>query len=338
MIRLASIPSSLCLSILVAACGDRPRPDIAADSTRRNGPAVNDGFVSTGDSVRLYYRMVGSGPDTVIVLHGGPGFTADYLAPDLEPLAARHTLLFYDQRGTGKSTLVTDSAALAGPRFAEDVEAIRVHFGMDKVILLGHSWGSGVAALYGERFPERVGKLILVGSMPLTRKGLTDAFGELASERDSAETRRMEEAMAARQADPGNKEHCLAYYRIWFRPFFADSTALDRSKGDFCAGTPESRRNKIASVDKYTFASLGDYDWRAVLGAVTAPALIIHGSKDVLPLEGAREYARRLQDGRLLVLEGIGHFSYVEAPDRFFPAVNAFLAGGWPEGATVVRE
>jgi proline iminopeptidase len=338
MIRLASIAITSCLTMLIAGCGDKPRTDIAADSTRHTGPAVSEGLVNAGDSVQLFYRMVGSGPDTIIVLHGGPGFTADYLAADLEPLAERHTLFFYDQRGTGKSTLVTDSAALAGPRFAEDVEAIRVHFGMDRVILLGHSWGSGVAALYGERFPERVGKLILVGSMPLTRKGLTDAFEELASSRDSAETRRMEEAMAARQADPGNKDHCLAYYRIWFRRFFADSTALDRSKGDFCAGTPESRRNKIASVDKYTFASLGDYDWRTVLPAVTAPTLIIHGSKDVLPLEGAREYARGLQDSRLLVLDGIGHFSYVEAPDRFFAAVNEFLAGGWPEGAEVVNE
>ena len=205
MIRLASIAITSCLTMLIAGCGDKPRTDIAADTTRHTGPAGSEGMVNAGDSVQLLYRMCGSGPDTIIVLHGGPGFTADYLAADLEPLAERHTLFFYDQRGTGKSTLVTDSAALAGPRFAEDVEAIRVHFGMDRVILLGHSWGTGVAALYGERFPERVGKLILVGSMPLTRKGLTDAFEELASSRDSAETRRMEEAMAevARESGAG---------------------------------------------------------------------------------------------------------------------------------------
>jgi proline iminopeptidase len=337
MIRLVPIAISLSLTVPLAACGERPRTDTAAD-TSHAGPAVSEGFVDAGDSVQLFYRLVGSGPDTVLVLHGGPGLTADYLAADLEPLAERHAVLFYDQRGTGKSTLVTDSAALAGPRFAEDVEALRVHFAMDKVILLGHSWGSGIAALYAARYPERVGKLILVGSMPLTRKELLDAFAGMAAGRDSAETDRMEEAMAARLADPGNKDHCLAYYRISFRPFFVDPTGLDRNKGDFCAGTPESRTNKIQSVDKYTFASLGDYDWRAVFRPVTSPALIIHGSLDVLPVEGAREYARQLQDGRLLVLDGIGHFSYVEAPDRFFPAVNEFLAGRWPEGATVVRE
>src|SRR5687767_1244262 len=96
-------------------------------SLERAMPAVREGFVDAGDGVRLYYRMVGCGPDTVVVLHGGPGFSMEYFAKDLESLAERHTLLFYDQRGTGRSSLVSDAAALDARRFAEDLEAIRRH-------------------------------------------------------------------------------------------------------------------------------------------------------------------------------------------------------------------
>jgi pimeloyl-ACP methyl ester carboxylesterase len=129
---------------------------------------------------------------------------------------------------------------------------------------------------------------------------------------------------------------CHAYYVLWFRPFFADSTAMSRSKGDFCAGTLESRRNKITSVDRFTVASLGTWDWRPSLRRVTAPTLVIQGSADVLPVVGAREWAATLPNGRLLLFEGFGHFPYLEAPERFFTAVDAFLQGSWPPEAQTI--
>ena len=108
---------------------------------------MNEGSIDAGGGVRLFYRGVGDGADTIVVLHGGPGFTMDYIAADLEPLAGRHTLIFYDQRGTGGSTLVSDSAGLDAQRFVEDVEAVRLHFALERLVLLGHSWGTGLAAL-----------------------------------------------------------------------------------------------------------------------------------------------------------------------------------------------
>ena len=121
---------------------------------------------------------------------------------------------------------------------------------------------------------------------------------------------------------------------LWFGPFFVDSSALARSKGDFCAGTPESRRNKITAVDRFVFASLGDWDFRSSLRSVTARTLIVHGTADVL--SGERDWAAALPNARLLALEGVGHFPYLEVPGRFFPAINTFLAGGWPPGAQTV--
>ena len=322
--------SLLLLATGVAGCSARtadPAPALAAR------PPVNEGHLDAGNGVRIAYRIVGTGRDTLIVIHGGPGLTMDYLAADFEPLARRRALVFYDQRGTGRSTLVTDSAALTGARFAEDLEALRRHLRLERLNLLGHSWGAGVIALYAELHPERFGRLVIVGGLPLTRGGLVEAFGKLAAARDTSERRRMEETMAARVADPADAAACHAYYALWFRPFFADTASMRRSRGDICAGSPESRRNKIASVDRYTVASLGAWDWRPAMRSVNAPTLVIQGTRDPLLLESAREWAATMPDSRLLVLDGIGHFPYVEAPDRFFPPVETFLVGRWPSGA-----
>jgi proline iminopeptidase len=294
---------------------------------------VREGYVPAGGGVELYYRLVGKGRDTVIVLHGGPGLNLEYLASDLTPLTTSHTLLFYDQRGAGRSSLVPDSAALDGRRFAEDVEAVREHFGLQRVTLLGHSWGAAVAALYASRYPDRLKRLVIVAGVPLQQPKLARAFRELAARRDSSTRARMRQWREAWLADPGDVVACRAYYRLYFGPFFGDSTAAARSQGDFCAGPAEARRNKLTSVDRFVTASLGQWDWRPALRTMPAPVLVIHGSADPLPVEGAREWVTTLPSARLLLLEGVGHFPWLEAPDAFFTAVDRFLRGSWPPGA-----
>ena len=285
----------------------------------------NEGYVDAGAGVRLFYRIVRGGSDTVVVLHGGPGFTMEYLAADLEPLAERHALLFYDQRGAGRSTLVSDSTALDAQRFADDLEAVRKHFGLQRLTLIGHSWGAAVAALYAAQHPERIERLILVGPIPATYAQFSTVFDKLDARRDSVTQRQVQKLRTARLANPGDAMACRAYYRVWFVATFGDSSALRRSRGDFCAGTPQSLSNKVNNVDRYTMASLGHWDWRPALRAVTAPALVMHGTKEFISLESAREWATALPNGRLLLLAGAGHFPYLEVPDRFFRAADSFL-------------
>ena len=325
-----AVPLLTALPLLFAACaGAAPPPPV----TTAGPPARQEGYVEAGNGVRLFYRLVGSGRDTVVVIHGGPGFNMEYLAADMEPLAARHAVLFYDQRGTGRSTLVTDSIGLDAQRFVEDLEALRSHFGVQRLNLLGHSWGAAVAALYASRYPERTGRMLIVGGIPARRSEVVRAFADMDAGRDSVERRQMQEWWEARTANPGDAAACHAYYVLWFRPFFADPAAGARSRGDFCAGTPESRTNKMRSVDRFTMASLGDWDWVPSLRGIMAPTLVVHGSVDPLPLASARTWAAALPNGRILVLDRIGHFSYVEAPERFFVAVDEFLRGSWPRGA-----
>jgi proline iminopeptidase len=304
---------------------------LVASTTFGQAP-VREGFIKADDGVQLYYRILGTGSEPVVLIHGGPGLTSDYLADDLVPMARNHSLLVYDQRGIGRSTLVRDSTALAAQRYVEDLEAIRKHLGLQQLTLLGHSWGAAPAALYAMQYPERVRRMILVGTIPAERSALVSAFQAMAAARDSTTLRRMAELSRIRQANPADPTACREYYHLWFTPFFGNAEARQRMKGNVCAGSPASLENK-QYVDRFTFASLGSWDWLTSLKTTAVPTLIIHGELDPLPIESARQWAAAMPNARLLELRGIGHFPYVEAPEAFFAAVDRFLEGDWPEGS-----
>jgi proline iminopeptidase len=269
----------------------------------------------------------------LIVLHGGPGLTLEYLADDLSPLAQERSVIFYDQRGAGRSTLVADPAALDAERFADDLEAIRQQFGLERVTLVGHSWGAGLAALYAMRHPDRVSRMVLIGPMPLRRSELDRSFDIIRASRTPEDVEQFMAVRDAVRANPGNADACRAFYALWFRPFFADPADLTKTRGDFCAGSPEALRNGAVAVGRHTMASLSDFDWRDRLKHISSPVLVLHGTRDPIPVSTAREWATAFPNGRLLLLEGVGHFPYVEAPEEFFSAVDAFLSGEWPKEA-----
>src|SRR5207248_7381684 len=118
--------------------------------------------VTVAPGVQLFVHEEGAGPP-VIVVHGGPGLDSNYLAPDLQPLSQAHRVIYYDQRGSGRSTL---SNRVTADMLVSDLDALRQRLRLSKIALLGHSWGSGLAALYAAAHPESVSRLVLVSSMP----------------------------------------------------------------------------------------------------------------------------------------------------------------------------
>src|ERR1700704_5600266 len=116
-----------------------------------------------GDGAALFYRVVGTGPDVLVMIHGGPGMDMGYMVPDFGPLAERHKLLFYDQRGGGRSGLLRDDATLyTMAHHVADLEALRRHFGLERMTLVAHSFGPAIAASYAIAHPERVARMIFM--------------------------------------------------------------------------------------------------------------------------------------------------------------------------------
>ena len=124
------------------------------------------GGIPSTDGIQLHYQVHGQGSDPVVVLHGGPGLSLRYLWPDLEPLARGRRLIFYDQRGGGRSTIPSDDALITAAKHVEDLEEVRKFFGLERLTLVGHSWGANLAALYADRYPARIARMLLIDPGP----------------------------------------------------------------------------------------------------------------------------------------------------------------------------
>jgi proline iminopeptidase len=139
--------------------------------------AAQTGWVTTSDSARLYYRVIGHGADTIIAIHGGPGMDQETIAGDFAVLGAKHTVIFYDQRGGGRSTLPTDTTTLFAARQVQDLDELRKHFGVARVTLVAHSYGPLLAASYAIAHPGNVKRMVFFGPVPPRRGDFWQRFG-----------------------------------------------------------------------------------------------------------------------------------------------------------------
>jgi proline iminopeptidase len=242
-------------------------------------------------------------------------------------------MLFYDQRGGGRSQAVADTARLGIDSHVRDLEALRRHFGLGKMSLLGHSGGAAIAARYAIEHPDRVRRMILVAPPPPVRAPYAaEASRTFAARLDSATWRRLAalQATLPTAADPARVCREIVSAALP-RAYFADPAAWRRMRGDFCAQPPDRLRTQPARLAAFQ-RTLPD-DWRPALAGITAPVLLIHGAHDAIPVEASRAWAAALPDARLLVLPRADHLPWVEQPARFFQAVDEFLQGNWPRGA-----
>ena len=299
-------------------------PALAADP-----PPV--GEVVAPDGIRLHYEISGKGP-TIVVLHGGPGMSSAYLAPDLAVLAEHYRLISYDQRGGGRSTVVTDPAKLSRDHHVEDVEAVRRHFGLDKVVLLGHSWGAAPAAFYAKAHPDRAAAVILVDPIPARSDPWIAQFGtNLRRWMDEATSKQVAALAAARRGASDPVAACRAYWAVFIRGYMADPndrTVLGRVRGDVCNAPPDA----IANTGVVSSAALGSngWDWREEFHSTDVPVLIVHGDKDPIPMASAYEWEKAFPRATLVPVAGAGHFPFVEQPQAFLRAIQPFVTAHPP--------
>src|SRR5688572_22609042 len=150
-----------------------------AKTQRSDQPAIREGYIPV-EKAGLYYREIGQG-QPIIVLHGGPSFDHNYLLPDMDRLSDSFRLIYYDQRGRGKSAGNVKPEDVTIESEIEDMESLRDYFQLASVALLGHSWGALLAMEYALRHPERVSHLILMNTAPASH----DDFKLFRQERDA---------------------------------------------------------------------------------------------------------------------------------------------------------
>ncbi|HEV8383078.1 MAG TPA: alpha/beta hydrolase [Gemmatimonadales bacterium] len=269
------------------------------------------------NGVRLFTRQVGAGP-VVVVLHGGPGASHDYLLPQYDLLAPGRSLFHYDQRGGGQSP-VSRETPVGWQEHVADLDALRAHLGLERLTLCGYSWGGLLAELYVLEHPDRVERLALVSPASLTaayRKQFEDEFARRMAAPEIQHERDVLRASGLRERDPA------AYQR---RAFELSVAGYFRDFRDAKNLTPF---RVTARTQEAVWKSLGDYDLRPELKETASrfplpPSLVVHGTFDPLPIAGSRELAVLLQ-ARLKELP-VGHCPHVEATSEFVRALDDFL-------------
>ncbi len=303
--------------------------------SQASNPVTTEGYFSGADGVRLFYRKVGSGKNPIVLLHGGPGSNMNAVWLDLEPLARKHSVLMYDQRGGGRSEIIKDPNRLRYTDHVSDLEAARKQFGLERMVLVGESWGAGLAALYTMEYPNRVGRLLLLGPMPPSR-ALVNRRLEKTDERIDF-SKRLGEFRSALPTTSDPLALCREFFGVYRAALFFDQTAASRRRGSSCDAPQEGVRNYMV-VNDATFASLGEYDLLPKLRQIRIPTLIVEGEQSTPTLDSVRAWAEAMPTSRLLLIPDSGHFPQVEQPNLFFPAVERFLHGGWPATAVVTRK
>ena len=290
---------------------------------------AREGYLLTPDSASLYYRVIGSGTDTIIAIHGGPGVDLESIAGDFATLGARHVVIFYDQRGAGRSTLPADTTRLTATQQVADLDAVRRHFGLTRVTLVAHSYGPLLAATYAIAHPDVVRRMVFFGPVPPRRGALWTRFGQsMATKMDSASGVRMAAAdrmLADTTIDP--RTACRAYWAEGMRPRLAEpERTLPLIHSDLCASAPAGIRYGLMTTNRVVMGSYGDWDIRAALRNVPAPTLIVHGEAEAIPMDLVEEWVSALPHARLMRVPRAAHFTYAERPELVWPAVEAFLA------------
>lgn len=277
----------------------------------------------------LYCRTVGDGPP-VVVLHGGPDFDHTYLLPELDRLADSARLVYYDQRGRGRSPGDPNEVGIASE--VEDVDRVRREFGFDSVAVLGHSWGGLLAMEYAVRHPERVSHLLLVNTAPASAADRRAFREHLLRVRAPDDVERMEEIARSAPFRAGDLEAEAEYYRVHFRVAVRDPELVDRIvarlRTHFTAERVLAARAIEERLHDDTWGTEG-YDLVPRLAELDIPTLVLHGQHDFIPVPVANNIAQAMPRARLVVLD-CGHFAYLEEPEAFAAHVAAFL-GAAPE-------
>jgi proline iminopeptidase len=292
----------------------------------------DEGYVTTEDGVRLYFRILEEGPRTVLFPNGFD------LLDDFRHLAEGRRLVVFDLRNRGLSDPVADPAKLrAGVHNdVEDLEAVRRHLGAETVDLLGHSYVGLMVILYTMRHGARVRRMVQLGPTgPFPGKQYPPPLSF-----DDGTLQEVFAALEPLQKERGSAdpvELCQRFWSVLRRIYVADAADADRIHWGRC-----DLPNELGFMRYWN-----DKVWPSILdlnltaedfAKVEAPVLTIHGAKDrSAPYGGGREWALLLPDARLVTVENAAHAPWIEAPGLVFGAIETFLDGAWPEEAEKVE-
>jgi proline iminopeptidase len=273
--------------------------------------SAREGFVTTDDGVRLRYRELGErGPAVVIPV-------SVLTAPHFDRLASTARVIYYDPRGRGGSD-TGSLKSLSLDRNIEDLEALRRHLSLERMALIGLSGYGMELAAYALEHPSRVSHLVQLAPVPPRQHPHMDGRWERMLERVDKDA--LERARELEKTDPA--AGCRAEQRALAPGFSAAPAKIDV---DEICRFPNEYSDHQAKVWEAFAPSIDRLDLRSRVRELRMPRLIIYGERDLIPLEGVREWLVDGAPARLMTVPDADHVPHIDRPDVVLPAIEAFL-------------
>jgi proline iminopeptidase len=290
---------------------------VAALSVSARPAHEENGQTFDGPGGKIYYEVSGSGSAApLIVVNGGPGFDHTYLhiASAWDALGKNRRVIFYDQRGDGRSSPLKPGQSCNLADQIADLEALRAHLGFEKWDMLGHSWGGYLSMAYSARHPERIAHLLIVDSAAPRWSDTLFLFSQIFPE---VTERRAGYAFADEMGDKAASDASIHDYLTML---FYSAEKRDAFVAQMGAGA--YRKEVFQAV----ISDLPRFDLNPELPKYKFPVLVMTGRYDinVAPLV-AYKIHQAISGSRFLVFERSGHLPFYEEPDAFVRAAEEFL-------------
>jgi pimeloyl-ACP methyl ester carboxylesterase len=273
-------------------------------------------FTTLDGEATIVGLRAGNGPP-VLLLHGGPGLGFDYLRDLAEELAEENDIAWYQQRGQAPS-------AVEGPHTVatdvDDARRVLDALGWDKAYVVGHSWGGHLALHVAEALPDRVRGVLAVDPLGAVGDGRWPEFDEEIFRRTPesvrARARELDELSMKGEADDAL---ALEGMRLVWSAYFADPEAAPP--------IPELRLASERSAQMVESINAELPKLEAGLPQIRVPVGFVHGSRSPMPIEASTDAAERIPGAWVEVIEGAGHFIWVEAPGAVRDSLRLLTAG-----------
>jgi proline-specific peptidase len=291
-------------------------------------PEVHEGFVPV-QGYRLYWKSVGEpGPaGTIVVLHGGPGATHEYLLPLVDLAAYGYRVVFYDQLGCGRSELARDEAEYSVDRDVADLDELRRALRIDRMHLLGSSYGGLMALAYALAHPAPLVTLTSasgLASVPLTVREMARLCRELPPPFP---------AFLDRHAARGEFQHpeYLAAAGEFLHRHLCRLTPWPAEVTYSIEHTNSAKYRRMNGPNEFTITgTIRDWDATDRLGEIRVPTLVTAGRYDEVTPRVAESIHRGIPGSELVVFPESSHLPFWEERPRYMDTLRGFL-GRHPE-------
>lgn len=310
-------------AIVITSCGNSEnKVDETKNSTELKAEVFKFEETVEINGVKHFIKKIGKG-EPLLVLHGGPGLFHDYLTPHFEKLAKDYQIIFYDQRGCGRTEFPQDTSSINIKNYVEDLDAIIAYLKIDRVNLIGHSWGALLAINYTKKYPQNLHRLVLVSPPPATTDYFDETFSNMQAKRSEEDTKELVQTMMSAEFEKRDEKIFKKAILIGDKVNLVNQKSISKLYEPMTFN--KTSANSLMLVNSLLERTFFNLNIVVGLDKVKCPTLIITGDLDNVPFESTQSIHENIKGSKLEIIKRSCHYPFFETPKKFNKIIRNFL-------------